>query len=54
VRGDHVFGEHNRVTTAVFEDFFPNDDYFPDINNLFGYMADDGNPNAKANEPVPL
>src|SRR5438105_957018 len=40
-RGDQVFGERSRTTTSlsddttVVEDFFPNDDYFPDIDNLF-------------------
>src|SRR5438132_7432593 len=40
-RGDQVFGERSHATTGssddttVAEDFFPNDDFFPDINNLF-------------------
>src|SRR5438105_15480411 len=40
-RGDQVFGERPHATTGLSddttaaEDFFPNDDYFPDVNNLF-------------------
>src|SRR5438132_13583546 len=40
-RGDQVFGERSHATTGfsddttAVEDFFPNNDFFPDINNLF-------------------
>src|SRR6266498_1273877 len=40
-RGDQVFGERSHATTGpsddttAAEDFFPNDDFFPDIGNLF-------------------
>ena len=36
-RGDQVFGERNRATAD--DDYFPNDDFFPDLGNLF---IDDG------------
>ena len=32
-RGDQVFGESNRSTAD--DDHFPNDDFFPDLGNLF-------------------
>src|SRR6266540_3457918 len=44
-RGNQVFGERLRATTGLSddttaaEDFFPNDDYFPDIDNLFDDMV---------------
>ena len=39
-RGDQVFGERTRATTGF--EFFPNDDFFPDITNLFiDNMGDD-------------
>ena len=46
-RGDKVFGERCRATTDLFvntdtDDFFPNDDYFPDVNDIFGNMNTDG------------
>ena len=37
-RGDQVFGERTRATTGF--EFFPNDDFFPDIANLFIDMGD--------------
>ena len=42
-RGDQVFGESNRSTAG--DDYFPNDDFFPDIGNLFidDNMTDTGN-----------
>ena len=42
-RGDQVFGESNRLT--VDGDYFPNDDFFPDIGCLFidDDMTDTGN-----------
>ena len=43
VRGDQVFGEHFRATTdAITDDFFPDEDFFPDIGSLYiDDMADD-------------
>ena len=32
-RGDQVFGERNRATAD--SDYFPNDEFFPDISGLF-------------------
>ena len=42
-RGDQVFGESNRSTADG--DYFPNDDFFPDIGSLFidNDMTDTGN-----------
>ena len=37
-RGDPVFGERTRATTGF--EFFPNDDFFPGIANLFIDMGD--------------
>ena len=46
-RGDQVFGERTRVTTGI--EFFPNDDFFPDIGSLFiDDMGDNVNANATA------
>ena len=46
-RGDQVFGEHTRATTGI--EFFPNDDFFPDIGSLFiNDMCDNVNSNASA------
>ena len=46
-RGDQVFGERTRATTGT--EFFPNDDFFPDIANLFiDDMGDNGNTNGAA------
>src|SRR5438105_11903188 len=43
-RGDQVFGERSRATTGISsdtttEDFFPNDDFFPDVDSLFVDMT---------------
>ena len=39
--GDKVFGERTRATTGI--EFFPNDDFFPDIGSLFiDNMGDTG------------
>jgi hypothetical protein len=41
VRDNHVFGELLRATTGSttpFDDEFPNDDFFPDIDDLFGNL----------------
>ena len=46
-RGDQVFGERTRATTGF--EFFPNDDFFPDIGSLFiDDMGDNSNANALA------
>ena len=46
-RGDQVFGERTRATTGI--EFFPNDDFFPDIGSLFiNDMGDNVNANASA------
>ena len=46
-RGDQVFGECTRATTGI--EFFPNDDFFPDIGSLFiDDMGDNINANASA------
>ncbi|XP_071683135.1 uncharacterized protein [Lolium perenne] len=50
-RGDKVFGERSTATAGFnidteADDYFPNDDFFPDISNLFSDMAlnsDNGN-----------
>ena len=54
MRGNQVFGERLRATTGntnLFDNEFPNDDFFPDIDNLFGNlnMADNQDPAAAAN-----
>jgi hypothetical protein len=41
VRGNQVFGERLHTTTGnttSSDDEFPNDDFFPDIDNLFGNL----------------
>ena len=41
VRGNQVFGERLRVTTGnttSSDDEFPNDDFFPDIDDIFGNL----------------
>ncbi|KAK1684807.1 hypothetical protein QYE76_045655 [Lolium multiflorum] len=43
-RGDKVFGERSSSTAGInidteADDYFPNDDFFPDISNLFNDMA---------------
>nr|XP_051192286.1 uncharacterized protein LOC127305803 [Lolium perenne] len=43
-RGDKVFGERSTATAGFnidteADDYFPNDDFFPDISNLFDDMA---------------
>ncbi|KAK1662259.1 hypothetical protein QYE76_050418 [Lolium multiflorum] len=43
-RGDKVFGERSTATAGFnidteADDYFPNDDFFPDISNLFSDMA---------------
>ncbi|KAK1595908.1 hypothetical protein QYE76_018330 [Lolium multiflorum] len=43
-RGDKVFGERSSATAGFnidteADDYFPNDDFFPDISNLFSDMA---------------
>src|SRR5438132_12386012 len=51
-RGDQVFRERSRATIGISsdttaEDFFPNDDFFPDIDSLFVDMStpdNTGNP----------
>ena len=46
-RGDQVFGERTRATTGT--EFFPNDDFFPDIGSLFiNDMGDNVNATASA------
>jgi hypothetical protein len=53
VRGDQVFGERFYVTTdgiTSTDDSFPDEDFFPDISNLYiDDMADDASANANAN-----
>ena len=50
MRRDHVFGESNRSTA---DDHFPNDDFFPDLGNLFlNDMADNGNANSSGSAPA--
>jgi hypothetical protein len=53
VRGDQVFGERFCATTDSItstNDSFPNEDFFPDISNLYiSGMADDAGANANAN-----
>jgi hypothetical protein len=50
-----VFGEHSSaITDFIFitkaDNFFPNDDFFPNINNLFDNMGDNtNNANVKVN-----
>jgi hypothetical protein len=47
-KGDQVFREHSDVTTGnatLSEDSFPDDEFFPNIDNRFGDMVD--NTNAK-------
>ncbi|KAK1617667.1 hypothetical protein QYE76_023184 [Lolium multiflorum] len=46
-RGDKVFGERSSATAGFdidteADDYFPNDDFFPDISNLFSDMALNG------------
>ena len=58
-RGDKVFGERYRATTDLFvntdaDDFFPNDDYFPDVNDIFGDMNTDGANGSSCNTPYVL
>ena len=51
-RGDQVFGEHTRATTGI--EFFPNDDFFPDIGSLFiDDMGDNINANGSAAAAAP-
>ena len=46
-RGDQVFGERTRATTG--SDYFPNDDFFPGIGNLFiDEMGDNGDDSGSA------
>ena len=45
-RDDQIFGERTRATTGF--KFFPNDDFFPDIANLFIDMGDVNGPTAAA------
>ena len=55
-RGNQVFGERTRATTGFFtdaDDCFPNDDFFPDINNLFGDMATDVDTGNTSSSAVP-
>jgi hypothetical protein len=60
-RGDKGFGERSAegffITDAHEDDVFPNEDFFPDINNLFGDMSlTDDNTNdssASASAPTP-
>jgi hypothetical protein len=61
-RGDKVFGERSaRLLTIFFttdaheEDVFPNMDFFPDIDNLFGDMSltDDNANGGSASAPAP-
>jgi hypothetical protein len=61
-RGDKVFGERSaRLLTSFFitdaheEDVFPNEDFFPDIDNLFSDMSltDDNTNDGLASGPVP-
>jgi hypothetical protein len=53
VRGDQVFGERFCATTdgiTSTDDSFPDEDFFPDISNLYiDDMADDAGANANAN-----
>ena len=45
-KGDKVFGERFRATTGFItdaNDTFPNDDFFPDIDDLFDDMGDNTN-----------
>ena len=58
-RDDKVFGERYRATTGFFcntdaDDFFPNNDYFPDVNNIFGDMNTDGANGSSSNTPYVL
>ena len=51
VRGNQVFGERLRATTGntnLFDNEFPNDDFFPDIDNLFGNLNMGDNTDAAA------
>jgi hypothetical protein len=51
VRGNQVFGECLRATTSnttSSDDDFPNDDFFPDIENLFGNLNMGDNQDAAA------
>ena len=59
-RGDKVFGERSSATAGLdidteADDYFPNDDFFPGISNLFNDMAlnsDTANANAgSSSEP---
>ena len=46
-RGDQAFGERTRATAGC--DYFPNDDFFPDIGNLFiDDMGDTGDGSGSA------
>ena len=50
-RGDQVFGERNRATADG--DHFPNDDFFPDLGNLFlNDMGDNVNANSSGSAPA--
>ena len=48
-RGDQVFGERTRATTGI--EFFPNNDFFPDIGSLF--IDDMGDVNGAAAAAAP-
>ena len=50
-RGDQVFGERTRATAG--SDDFPNDDFFPDVGNLFISDMGDNGANANANGSAP-
>ena len=52
-RGDKVFGERPHATAEFFsntdaDEHFPNDDYFPDVNDLFGNLNMGENSDAAA------
>jgi hypothetical protein len=49
--------ERSCVTTDFFfntdaNDFVPDADFFPDIDNHFSYMGDNDNPNAKGSSSI--
>ncbi len=58
-RSDKVFGERSHATTGFFsntdaDDYFPNDDFFPDVDDLLGNMSSSANASGSSSAPYVL
>ena len=58
-RSDKVFGERSHATTGFFsntdtDEYFPDDDFFPDVDDLLGNMSSSANASGSSSAPYVL